>query len=801
MEKGTTMGMLDSIRDGKFTIIAEFTPHNGAEVENIARTAKGLARLNEKYAPHGIVFAGVSMTQNPGGQLSYDHLAALAILKEQGFPESLEVVPHVTGKDMNVDALTVFLAALAERGVRSILALTGDASLGARSVFEVEALGLLQLVRKVNVNILKKAKTSEFDTAPIITAGAAVSPFKYTEGSLAMQYIKASKKIREGAGFLTCQSGWDSERSEHLAKTLGGNGTPLIGNVLVVNGGAAKYMQTLAGCVVTDAFLAKLSKEKEPDYLLRASQQLAMFRALGYGGVALGRPGEFKSVEEIEKIVDGALAIQDWREFKANITFPMPVSPTPPIKRTAGFSRAVHHAVFDAKAPLRGVAKALMSPFNAAAEREGALYRIFKAQEEAGKGLMYECEHCGDCFLPENNFICTWGGCEKGLNNPPCGDADARGYCGNNANRICVGERLYARALARNELDAFKKIVLPSRKPALAGTASLLNNMFGRDHTTRENPLKGSGLIQVGEMLHGAIPLAGAAMRHIQRLGENGYKQANRGLFLVEHLIRSQADQGADYIRVNVDVLGADAAAAMRQYVRLVHEYGGGTPPCVDSANPEVLLAGLAEWFSVKDAKPPLVNALAYARRDGYKAIVDLRRQHEFSAVCLLTGPDGPLESADEMVAAAKEMFRAMTAAGFRPGEIFFDTSTVGLTSDGCVGPAGVAKPSHTYNSFNALGRIGQDPDMRGVHCMLNASSWAVGVKKRRVGHLRAFIAVAQKHGLDAVVAEVENKFGLTPGTADLMGLVETFASLDGGKDSAEKLAAKMDEARQKSWI
>jgi len=76
-----------------------------------------------------------------------------------------------------------------------------------------------------------------------------------------------------------------------------------------------------------------------------------------------------------------------------------------------------------------------------------------------------------------------------------------------------------------------------------------------------------------------------------------------------------------------------------------------------------------------------------------------------------------------------------------------------------------------------------------------------VGVKKRRVGHLRAFIAVAQKHGLDAVVAEVENKFGLSPGTSDLMGLVETFASLDGGKDSAEKLNAKMEEARQKSWI
>jgi len=796
------MGFLQAIREGKFAVNVEFTPHNRGEVIHVANIGKGLAELNKKYKEHGIVFGSVSLTQNPGGNLSYDHQASIRILREQGFPEEVEISPHITGKDMNVDAVKSLLISLVESGVHHVLALTGDLSATSKGVFEVDALGLLQLIRELNLELLRKAKTAEdFASIPALEAGAAVSPYKYTDGSLAMQYIRAQKKIREGAAFLTLQSGWDSERCEHLIKELGHLGTPIIGNALVVTYPVAKYMQTLPGCVVTEDFLNVLKGKKLIPCLERAGQQFAMFRQLGYAGVDLGKPGEFKKLEHVEKVIDTALQIKDWREFKDNITFPAPESAPPPVRKSAAFSKTVHNLALSETGPLYGVAKAVLTPFNKSAEREGALYRLFNSIEGFGKGVMYQCERCGDCFLPENHYVCTMGQCEKGLPNPPCGDADPSGRCGNNEDRVCVGETLYYRLLHYKDFERFKEITLPRRNPELANTASLLNYYFGRDHAKKANPLEGSGLIQIGELLHASIPLPGAAMKCIQQMGDEGFTRSNRGLWVVVDLIKSQARQGARYLDVNVDALGADTPQAMRQYVRLIHKHGDWTPPCVDSSNVEVLLAGLEEWFSFGDVRPPLVNSIAYVDKDKYGPVLDMRKRRDFSAVCLLVGPAGPLQSADEMHAAAKEMFRLLSGAGFRPDQIFSDTATLGLASDGCMGATGEIKPSHTHNSFHAIRRIRQDPEMRGAHALLGVSNWVHGAQQRRVGHIRAFIAVARKFGLDAVIADVGNQFGVTPAAPELVGVVETFVALDGGEDSMVSYSAKMKEAREANWI
>jgi len=793
--------MLERIKNNKFVITVEFTPHSKEEVARIAEIAKGLVELNKKYEPHGIVFEGISMTQNPGGNVSYDHHAAIAILREHGFPESLEIMPHITGKDMNVDAIRALLVSLYERGVTTILALTGDLSTLSKGVFEVDALGLLQLVKTINIELLKNAKAEDFDSAPIIHAGAAVSPFKYTEASLAMQYIKARKKIREGAAFLACQCGWDTDRSQQLIEELRREGAPIFGNVLVMGKAAGKYMQSLPGCVITDTLLGQLSKETPADALKRAGQQVAMFRALGYAGVDLGKPGEFKSVEQIETVLDTALAIKDWREFKPNLNFPARGNPAPKVKRSDYFSILVHDLVFEDDGALNGITKAVLAPFNKSAQKEGSLYRLFNLMEGFGKGFMYHCEHCGDCFLPENDFVCTIGQCEKGLDNPPCGDADPKGICGNNPNRICVGETLYYRLRRHKDLEKFKEITLPHRDATLQDSSSLLNFFFGRDHMKNRDLSKRSGIIAIGELLHASIPFPGLAMKHIQAMGEEGFTRANRGLMVVEDLIASQAREGADYIDINVDALQANTVEAMRQYVRLVHRLGAGVPPCVDSSNLETLLAGLDEWFRFEKARPPLANSIPYTERGNFGRLLELRRNHEFSIVAMLNGPEGALKSPDEILRAAREMFKMLRGAGFRPNEIFFDTITLGLGADSCMDGMGGAKPTHTRNSFLGIQKIKNDPEMKGVHAVLGVSNWVFGVKKRSVGHIRAFIEVGKKYGLDAAMLDVEKKFGIEPAAPELAKLVETFVALDGGEDSMTKYSAAMQEARQSGWI
>lgn len=797
------MGLLQSIRDGKFGIIVEFTPHSAAEVKHVASIAKGLPELNRKYASAGIVFAGVSLTQNPGGNASYDHMASLAILAENGFPAELEVMPHVTGKDMNRDGLNVLLKALMERGIQTVFAITGDVPLSARGVFEVDSIGVLQAVKDVSVASLKAAKNvKEFSALPYMNAGAAVSPFKYTPGSLAMQFIKAAKKIQTGASFLTCQSGWDSKRSELLVKEMGKAGVPLIGNCLVVNEGAAKFMQTLAGCVITDAFLSKLKGESSEDNLVRAGQQMAMFKALGYGGIDLGKPGEFKSIDEIVKVVDTALACKDWRAVSANFTFPAPENPAPCEENAAGCSHSFHNVVMEKSGALHGLAKACLSPSNNSFDKDGFLYRLFEAQELWGKGLIYECEACGDCFLPENEFICTMGSCEKGFPNPPCGDADINGRCGNNVKRVCVGERLYARFQKRDKLDALKKMILPPRMSKLEGTASVLNNFFGRDHTAPPK-LRQAPFIQIAEMLHASIPFPGAAMRFLQTLGPDGFTTANRGLAAVEWLIRSQAHEGAHFIDTNLDALNDPKAPdLMRRYVRLIQQISGGVPPCIDSSDCNVLVAGIEEWYkNEKNPPKPMVNSIPFAEMDARGPVYEMRKKFAFNVVCLMVGPEGPMKSCDEMYEGAKVMFKKARAAGFEPSEVYFDCVTLSLSTDGYIGGDGMIKASHTHNAFHAIQKIRQDPEMKDTHAVLGVSNWVFGARKRRVGHIRSFVAVAQKYGLDGGIVDVGKAFGVEPGAPELMDFVEMYVGLDGSDASIDRYADKMQMMRENNWV
>jgi hypothetical protein len=437
------------------------------------------------------------------------------------------------------------------------------------------------------------------------------------------------------------------------------------------------------------------------------------------------------------------------------------------------------------------------------ATHDGTLYRIFKCLEGFGKSAGYECEHCGDCFLPENEYVCTLGGCEKGLSNAPCGDADPQGRCGNNPDRVCVGEKIYYRALRRQVLDEFKKITLPRRNPALRNTASVLNNFFGRDHAAHLNPLAGSGLIQIAELIHATLAFAGAAMQDLLAQGAAGFARPTRGRAAIAELIRSQAAEGADFIDINIDAVNApDAPGFMRQMVRLVHIYGDGVPPCVDSSDPAVLEAGLDEWLACgADLRPPLLNSVTFSEPERYAKLLARRRERAFSAVCLLVGKQGPLQSSAEMVAAARSLFARATADGFCPREIFFDTVTLGIGTDGFMDPEGNIKSSHTRNAFHAIREIRNDAEMKGVHAVLGVSNWVYGARKRRIGHLRAFIEVAMEYGLDAVISNTAKQFGKQPAPTELADFVRMFVALDGSDASMDLYTDGMAQARAEGWV
>lgn len=315
-------------------------------------------------------------------------------------------------------------------------------------------------------------------------------------------------------------------------------------------------------------------------------------------------------------------------------------------------------------------------------------------------------------------------------------------------------------------------------------------------------------LITIGESIHASIPKTGRIMKRLAEVGSDAYSVASEPLNYIEALIKSQADNGADYIAVNLDAFGEDepqvAVDMMVEYVRLVRKWGKGVPVCIDSSDNEVLIAGLKQWHKTdKRVKQPLINSVKVYTMD---AILPLKKDYDFAFVGLLVGEGKPAglggsHSVDELYSLARQIFDAAVGRfGFQPGEIFFDSTVFPLAIDIPMEPN---VPGYTYRTFETIKRIKNDPQMKGVHCLLGVSNCARDLPGRRVGICRAYVAKAMEYGLDAAIVNVAHRYGQVEPAPELLELVDAYVKMDGSTERMNKamllLGKFCQEARKTS--
>jgi len=792
----------------KFLVLVELTGGPGFNRGPIAKFLKAYKDAGASVIPQGFDFICITLPQNPGGLANIKPSGVISMLMSEDLLGSLDVMPHVTCKDHNAYGIVSDLVGHRHAGVENILAMTGDKPMGAKGVFELDSIGLLRLIRDMNNESYMKAKPDGLDKVHQYFPGAAVSPFKYNAGSQMQQYYKMEKKIASGAKFLITQVGWDWKKSLELFRYMDENNldVPVFGNVYCLSTitPAPRLMHDikLPGCFVSDEFLDKIYSEKIEDHLERAAQQVAMYRALGAAGVDIGGVHDFKMfVGILERAAEiGA----DWEQFKDNLCWPakdpfylydkigVRVDITEFRKKfKQRFFNFFHRAVLDPE--YRGFHAFRKTMAVLGTEKgKGAVYKLFNASEKAFKYLLFDCEECGDCFLPENFSLCTIGGCEKGMDNAPCGDSTVDGYCGNNLERVCIGELIYQAAAAqKGGIEQLRKTINKSRNPDLEHKSSILNYLFGKDHTMK-NPL-----ISIGESIHASIPQTGQIMKQLAKLGSDAYSKASPPLGYIRALIESQASGGADYMAVNIDAFGEDnpqvTVDMMTEYVRLVNKWGGGVPVCIDSSDDDVLKAGLKRWYEIDEhVRQPLINSVKIYTID---QILPLKKDYDFAFVGLLvseeapTGPGGS-HSVDELYSLARQIFeRAVGQYGFKPSEIFFDTTVFPLAIDMPMEPN---VPGYTYRAFETIKKIKSDPKMKGVHCSLGVSNCTRELPARKIGVCRAYVAKAMEYGLDAAIVNVAHQYGMVEPDQELMELVDAYAKMDGSAERMNKATELM---------
>jgi 5-methyltetrahydrofolate corrinoid/iron sulfur protein methyltransferase len=791
---------------GGFPVIAEMAagPNFGFKpIEDFCREA---AVAGESALPKGYEFVAITSPQNPGGIATLQPVDVLGHLREAGLLGQLDFIPHITCKDQNADSLMGALIGYRYAGVESVLAFTGDKPLSAKGVFELDSLGLLNLIERTNNKLILEASVEGLGAVHQFFPGAAVNPFKYTEASLMQQFYKMEKKLACGARFFVTQVGWDWQKSMDLLRYIKDNNisAPIVGNVymLTTQNSAARLMHDgkLPGCYVPDELYNRLVNESFEEHIARAAQQVAMYKSIGAAAVDIAGVSDFQTFVRIISLADQIGS--DWELYKDNLSFPRAggfnlydaagkrVSLSKPRKKFKQRFFSFMHDKFFERDTLGARCFAGALAVVGAQKGSGFVYTTFNTIERAFKYPVFDCQDCGDCFLPENFGVCTIGGCEKGLSNAPCGDATAEGHCIHNPARTCIGETIYAAAAAElNGRDRWKATINPPRGASLEHTSSIINYFFGRDHA-RLQPLIG-----IGEAVHASIAKTGLVMKRLHAMGPSAYVTASPELDYIRALITSQVDDGAAYVAVNVDAFGeSDAQQAvdmMVEYVRLVRKWGKGVPVCIDSSNDDVLRAGLKEWYSTTDAVArPLVNSIkVYTMAE----MMPLKKQYDFSFIGLLVTdakpvtPGANFHSVDELFEIALKIYDNARKHGFKPGDIFFDPAVFPLAIDMPMQP-GV--PSYTYRTFELMKKIRNNSRLRGVHISLGLSNAVKDFPARKIGVLRAYARKAIDSGLDAGIVNTSHHYGSVEPDARLMKLIDAYAGMDG---TAEKTSYAMD--------
>lgn len=305
--------------------------------------------------------------------------------------------------------------------------------------------------------------------------------------------------------------------------------------------------------------------------------------------------------------------------------------------------------------------------------------------------------------------------------------------------------------------------------------------------------------ISIGESIHASIPKTAKMMKQLEELGDDRYTKDSEPLNYIKDLIEMQADEGANYIAVNLDAFGEDdpkmAADMMVEYVKMVRKWSKGVPVCMDSSDDNVLKAGLKEWYNTDDQVPqPLINSVKVYTIDN---MLCLKKDYDFAFVGLLMKEGSSTHSIDDLYELAKQIFNeAVNKYGFKSEEIFFDSTIFPLAIDMPMTPG---EPGFTYKYFEAVKKIKNDPQMKGVHFTGGITNSSRDFPARKIGVMRAFVHKGMEYGLDSGIVNVRNHLAEGEVSPDLMELVDTYAKMDGAPEKLNDVMMLMGKFCQEN--
>jgi len=210
-EEQRETGLSRALAAGEWIVSVQLDPPLGGN-------SSGLVEVSSVLKESGRV-GWVDVNDNATARAGMSSLMVSATIERLA---EIETIPHLTTRDWSVMGLESMLLGAHAEGVRNVLAVTGDPPEvgdypGARGVYEVDSIGLTQLMTNLN-------RGEDFNGRPIdaptsFFPGVAVNP---TPDDMDVELERFQQKLEAGAKFAMTQIVFDLEYLDGFVERLGG---------------------------------------------------------------------------------------------------------------------------------------------------------------------------------------------------------------------------------------------------------------------------------------------------------------------------------------------------------------------------------------------------------------------------------------------------------------------------------------------------------------------------------------------------------------------------------------------------
>ena len=252
LEKRSALG--GKLARGEFITMVEIVPPKGIDIRKEVEGARFLKSV-------GVDAVNIPDSPRASARMSNQ---ALSLLTQQEV--GIEAILHYTCRDRNVLCIQSDLLGAAAVGIRNLICITGDPpKMGnypdATAVFDVDAIGLVNIVRSLNQGLDLGGNPIGTGTGFVIGVGANPGLTDLDEEIRRFEY-----KVEAGAEYAVTQPVFDLRLLENFLRRIEHCRIPVVAGIWpLVSVRNAEFMKNELRVSVPDSILERMARAQTPD--------------------------------------------------------------------------------------------------------------------------------------------------------------------------------------------------------------------------------------------------------------------------------------------------------------------------------------------------------------------------------------------------------------------------------------------------------------------------------------------------------------------------------------------------------